>query len=113
MSTRSPAAWMSITLPRREGSESTLQIRRPSLGHVVRPYGQQGLVRLADAVNDFVAACQAAMAEDATARMRDADAFLRQTSWDGTWAQMRRLLDRAILQQAERTRSAGSLAAEA
>jgi UDP-galactopyranose mutase len=84
-----------------------------SIRDVVRPYGQQGLVRIADAVEDFVSACESAREEDATARMRAADAFLRQTSWDGTWAQMRRLLDTAILQRTERTRSLDALAAEA
>ena len=62
-----------------------------SIRDVVRPYGQRGLVRIADTVDEFVTACEAAMADDAVARMRDADAFLRQTSWDGTWAQMRQI----------------------
>ena len=63
-----------------------------SIRDVIRPYGQRGLVRIADSVPDFVAACEAAMAEDPAARVRDADAFLRQTSWDGTWAQMRQIV---------------------
>jgi UDP-galactopyranose mutase len=67
-----------------------------SIRDVVRPYGQQGLVRIADTVADFVAACAAAMAEDPLARRREADAFLRQTSWDGTWARMRHLIDDAL-----------------
>ena len=36
-----------------------------SIRDVVRPYGQQGLVRIADDVPAFVDACDAAMAEDA------------------------------------------------
>ena len=67
-----------------------------SIRDVVRPYGQQGLARIADTVDDFVAACAAALQEDAASRWRYADAFLRQTSWDGTWAQMRQLMERAI-----------------
>jgi UDP-galactopyranose mutase len=66
-----------------------------SIRDVVRPYGQLGLARIADTVPAFVDACEAAFAENAEARLRDADAFLRQTSWDGTWAQMRRLVDAA------------------
>ena len=81
-----------------------------SIRDVVHPYGQRGLVRIADTVDDFVYACGAAMAEDAASRMRDADAFLRQTSWDGTWAQMRRLLDLAILQRSARTPAAAAAA---
>jgi len=64
-----------------------------SIRDVVRPYGQQGLVRIADTVDDFVAACEAAMEEDAAARLRSHDVFLRQTSWDGTWTRMRHLVD--------------------
>ena len=64
-----------------------------SIRDVVRPYGQQGLVRIADDVETFVAACEAAMAEDASERLRQADAFLRQTSWDGTWLRIRLLVE--------------------
>jgi UDP-galactopyranose mutase len=67
-----------------------------SIRDVVRPYGQQGLVRIADDVPAFVAACAAAMAEDASERVRQADAFLRQTSWDGTWLRIRRLVDAVL-----------------
>jgi glycosyltransferase involved in cell wall biosynthesis len=71
-----------------------------SIRDVVRPYGQQGLVRIADSVPAFVEACAAAMAEDASARIRQADAFLRQTSWDGTWSRIRRLVE-AVLRSHE------------
>ena len=67
-----------------------------SIRDVVRPYGQQGLVRIADRVGDFIAACAAAMAEDASERITQADAFLRQTSWDGTWLRISRLLDAVV-----------------
>jgi glycosyltransferase involved in cell wall biosynthesis len=67
-----------------------------SIRDVVRPYGQQGLVRIADDVPEFVAACEAAMAEGAVQRNTQADAFLRQTSWDGTWLRMCRLIDDAV-----------------
>jgi len=67
-----------------------------SIRDVIRPYGQQGLVRIADTVGDFVVACEASLADEPIARMRDADAFLRQTSWDGTWTRMRRLIEAAL-----------------
>jgi UDP-galactopyranose mutase len=79
-----------------------------SIRDVVRPYGQKGLVRIADAVDEFVAACEAAMAEDPVARMRDADAFLRQTSWDGTWAQMRQIVQ-STLTPADAARAASAI----
>jgi UDP-galactopyranose mutase len=64
-----------------------------SIRDVVRPYGRHGLVRIADDVPQFVGACAAAMVEDRVKRTTQADAFLRQTSWDGTWARIRRLID--------------------
>jgi UDP-galactopyranose mutase len=67
-----------------------------SIRDVVRPYGHQGLVRIADEVGAFVEACAAAMAENASERVRQADAFLRQTSWDGTWLRIRCLMDEVL-----------------
>jgi glycosyltransferase involved in cell wall biosynthesis len=67
-----------------------------SIRDVVRPYGQQGLVRIADEPQAFVDACAAALTEDASERIRQADAFLRQTSWDGTWRRIRVLVDAAL-----------------
>jgi UDP-galactopyranose mutase len=64
-----------------------------SIRDVVRPYGQQGLVQIADAVPDFVRACTTAMSENSATRRRQADAFLRRTSWDGTWSRIRALID--------------------
>ncbi len=67
-----------------------------SIRDVVRPYGQHGLVRIADDVDAFVAACECAMAENPSERVTQADAFLRQTSWDGTWLRISRLMDAAL-----------------
>jgi UDP-galactopyranose mutase len=67
-----------------------------SIRDVVRPYGQKGLVRIADDVPTFVRACTAAMAEDGVKRTTQADAFLRQTSWDGTWNRIRLLVEDAL-----------------
>lgn len=83
-----------------------------SIRDVVNPYGQRGLVRIADCVEEFVAACEAAMREDAATRLRDADAFLRRTSWDGTWSRMRLLVDRALAEPADSADGAVALAAE-
>jgi UDP-galactopyranose mutase len=71
-----------------------------SIRDVIRPYAHKGLARIADTVDGFVDACEAALIEDATARLRDADVFLRQTSWDGTWARMRRLVDAILVDSA-------------
>jgi UDP-galactopyranose mutase len=63
-----------------------------SIRDVVDPYGERGLVRIADGVPDFVKACEGALAEDPTARRAKADAYLRNTSWDRTWSKTAMLL---------------------
>jgi UDP-galactopyranose mutase len=67
-----------------------------SIRDVVRPYGQQGLARIADTVDEFVAAVEAALNEERVGRLRAADAFLTHMSWDGTWLRMRQLVEQAI-----------------
>jgi UDP-galactopyranose mutase len=67
-----------------------------SIRDVVRPYGKQGLARIADNSHAFVQACTAAMTEDPVKRITQADAFLRQTSWDGTWTRIRAQLDQVL-----------------
>jgi glycosyltransferase involved in cell wall biosynthesis len=67
-----------------------------SIRDVVRPYGEQGLVHIADTPSEFVAAVEAAMREDAAARMREVDDFLAQTSWDQTWGRMNELIEDVI-----------------
>jgi UDP-galactopyranose mutase len=79
-----------------------------SIRDVVRPYGQKGLVRIADDVPAFVRACAAAMAEDPIERNTQADAFLRQTSWDGTWNRIRLLVEAALRGESSAAREAGA-----
>lgn len=67
-----------------------------SIRDVVRPYGEDGLVRIADTPGAFVAAVDVALAERGTARAAAhaaaRDAMLAQTSWDATWSRMHGLL---------------------
>jgi UDP-galactopyranose mutase len=72
-----------------------LPVVTTSIRDVVRTYGEHGLVRIADDPEAFARACAAAMEEEASARLRRADAFLTESSWDFTWADMRELVDRA------------------
>jgi len=65
-----------------------------SILDVVRPYGQEGMVRIADTVAEFVLAAAAAM-QDATEQsdgLGHVDAFLEKTSWDHTWSRMMQLV---------------------
>jgi glycosyltransferase involved in cell wall biosynthesis len=63
-----------------------------SIRDVVTPYGDQGLVYIADTVPDMVRACNAALREPQAARQSRADAFLRHMSWDATWQRADALL---------------------
>jgi glycosyltransferase involved in cell wall biosynthesis len=67
-----------------------------SIRDVVRPYGDLGLVRIADDVASFAAAIDAALVEDRGRRIAAFDAFLTGTSWDRTWQRMRSLIRAAI-----------------
>jgi UDP-galactopyranose mutase len=63
---------------------------------VVRPYGNEGLVHIAESPEEFVAAIQSALDEDADDRRRRVDEFLKNMSWDGTFDAMADLIDGAI-----------------
>jgi UDP-galactopyranose mutase len=75
-----------------------------SIRDVVHPYGDEGLVRIADAPKDFIAAVDASLAErgDAAAARRASarDALLEQTSWDKTWARMHALVAEVLAKRA-------------
>jgi UDP-galactopyranose mutase len=76
-----------------------------SIRDVVRPYGQEGLVRMADTVAEFVAAAEAAMKEDCAESgwLARVDGFLEQISWDGTWGSMMQLIDSALATRLQRS----------
>lgn len=66
-----------------------------SIRDVIRPYGELGLVRIADTAEQFIKAADAILAEDESDRIRRADAFLSRMSWDRTWAQMSAMIEEA------------------
>ena len=65
----------------------------PSICDVVHPYGESGMVHIADTPEEFVARIEAALGEDTEARLEQVDAFLAQTSWDRTWGRMAELIE--------------------
>ncbi|MET0649745.1 MAG: glycosyltransferase family 1 protein [Pyrinomonadaceae bacterium] len=67
-----------------------------SIRDVVRPYGEMGLVRVADTPSEFVVCVEQSLAEDTAARMGEVDAFLSQTSWDRTWGRMSELIEDVV-----------------
>jgi glycosyltransferase involved in cell wall biosynthesis len=69
-----------------------------SIRDVVRPYGEEGLVQIADTVEDFIAAIETAMKQQSEDSdwLRRVDAFLAQNSWDLTWGRMNELIQSKI-----------------
>lgn len=67
-----------------------------SIRDVVRPYGESGLVQIADTVTGFVAAIETALQEDSATRLREVDNFLAHTSWDRTWRRMAELIEDVV-----------------
>jgi UDP-galactopyranose mutase len=70
-----------------------------SIRDVVRPYGQQQLVKIADEPEEFVQAVESILAEnenDRSAWLQRVDAFLAHMSWDETWGRMSQLIDNAV-----------------
>ncbi|MBC7798719.1 MAG: glycosyltransferase, partial [Pyrinomonadaceae bacterium] len=63
---------------------------------VARPYGDVGLVHIADTPEDFVQSCEAALNENREERLRKVDDFLADNSWDNTWRAMSDLITEAI-----------------
>jgi len=66
-----------------------------SVRDVVRPYGEQHMVKIADTPDAFVAAIEQSLSPQTDAWRRAVDAFLSEMSWDHTWMAMRRLIDEA------------------
>jgi glycosyltransferase involved in cell wall biosynthesis len=75
-----------------------------SIRDVVRPYGELGLVHIADEPRDFVRAIEACLAEERGAlathqravRQARIEGFLAHASWDDTWARAHALLAEAL-----------------
>ncbi len=70
-----------------------------SIRDVVRPYGEEKLVHIADTVPQFVAAIAAALKQTETEPdwLDRVDTFLAQTSWDRTWQAMNDLIEAVMM----------------
>lgn len=74
-----------------------------SIRDVVRPYGRDGLVAIADSRADFVQAIERELGRTQRgAWLRQVDAFLAGNSWDATWSRMWALIDAACRAADER-----------
>jgi UDP-galactopyranose mutase len=68
---------------------------------VVCPYGQMGLVRIANDAQEFIAAAEDLLGAEATREkwLGTVDEFLATMSWDETWARMSRLIDDVLVKK--------------
>ena len=60
---------------------------------VVRPYGELGLVEIAADAREFAERATRALESDKVERLRKADIFLADRSWDGTYRAMNKLIN--------------------
>lgn len=72
-----------------------LPVVSTSIRDVVTPYGELGLVCIADDPRSLVRCVETLLEHDRHAHLARADRFLASTSWDRTWARMKSLLDAA------------------
>lgn len=72
-----------------------------SIRDVVRPYGQQGLVKIADTVEDFVKVADFYLSSEfnKSTWLRQVDEALLYNSWDRTWARMLQLINQVLTRQ--------------
>ncbi len=74
-----------------------------SIQDVVRPYGDQGLVKIADEPQAFVDAISECLALNDETWLPRVDAFLATNSWDLTWRQMWSLISEVLAGKADST----------
>jgi UDP-galactopyranose mutase len=68
-----------------------------SIRDVVRPYGEQKLVEIADTPDEFITAAEQILSGSTDAQwLARVDAFLANISWDKTWKQMSDLIDGVV-----------------
>ncbi len=68
-----------------------------SIRDVVKPYGDQGLVHIADTAAEFIAAVNMELeTTDKSLWNKKVDKFLANISWDKTWLEMMQLVDEII-----------------
>jgi UDP-galactopyranose mutase len=70
-----------------------------SVRDVVRPYGEQRLVQIADTPADFIAAIEKALDAPPRDWRERVDHFLSGMSWDRTWSEMSSLIDGVTAQR--------------
>ena len=72
-----------------------------SIHDVVRPYGELGIVRIADEPDEFIRSIQEILADERTRSdwLERVDKLLGTMSWDDTWARMSQLIEDVVTQR--------------
>jgi len=79
---------------------------------VVTPYGQLGLVSIAQNADEFITAAEAILSEPANERwQKDVQEFLARMSWDLTWRAMDELIEKVLASKSAETPQQGSVLA--
>jgi len=74
-----------------------LPVVSTAIRDVVRPYGQLGMVRIANTAEEFVSAAHDAMSVGMCLKWRErADEFLKTCSWDSVFSGMNRLIGEVV-----------------
>ena len=82
-----------------------------SITDVVRPYGEQGLVEIADTADDLIAAAEQFLSPeyDRSQWLQRVDSFLAEMSWDQTWSEMSNLIDNVVASRKPELRAASAM----
>jgi UDP-galactopyranose mutase len=80
-----------------------------SIADVVRPYGERGLVWIADEPDEFVAAIRQALCSRPSEWLPRVDAFLAGNSWDASWSRIHERVRAAIIDRLRRNQAVASL----
>jgi UDP-galactopyranose mutase len=87
---------------------SGLPVVSTSIRDVVRAYGDEGLVHIADDVSDFIRSVEKALGEHRDTRLAKVDNLLANNSWARTWGRMNELLEDACRRRAVARLGTGS-----
>jgi len=88
-----------------------LQVVSTAIRDVVKPYGDLGLVRIADGASEFVREVDSLLKSQPSVEFTTrVDRFLSQSSWDQTWSEMDQLMKKTLNVKRSQIAQSASLA---
>ena len=84
-----------------------------SITDVVRPYGEQGLVQIADTADELIEAAERILSPgyERSQWLQRVDKFLAGMSWDQTWSEMAALIDNVVVARKPNARATSAMPA--